>query len=89
MKSYQDIKSAAYIDAIINYAETLLGIEFRNIGRLKYSAFCPFHADTKDSFRVHVNKKDEVRLHCFGACDSDWDIYDVIMLRKRRNFVNS
>jgi DNA primase len=30
---------------------------------------------------VYVNKNDEVRFHCFGACKGDWDIYDLIMLR--------
>jgi DNA primase len=32
---------------------------------------------------VYVNKKDEVRFHCFGACKGDWDIYDLIMLRMK------
>jgi hypothetical protein len=27
----QDLKSAAYIDAIIHYAETLLGIRLKNL----------------------------------------------------------
>jgi len=27
---------------------------------------------------VYVNKKDEVRFHCFGACKGDWDIYDML-----------
>jgi len=35
---------------------------------------------------VYVNKDDEVRFHCFGACKGDWDIYDVIMLRKKYRF---
>jgi len=86
MKTYQDIKSAAYIDAMINYAETLLGIQFKRTGKNKYSALCPFHVETKDSFMVYVNKKGEVRFHCFGACDNEWDIYDVIMLRKNCRF---
>jgi hypothetical protein len=83
---YQDIKSAAYIDAIIHYAETLLGIRLKNVKKYRYSSPCPFHADTKDSLMVYVNKKDEVRFHCFGACTGDWDIYDVIMLRKKYRF---
>jgi DNA primase len=83
---YQDIKSAAYIDAIIHYAEALLGIRFKNVKKFRYNALCPFHADTEDNFMVYVNKKDEVRFHCFGACKGDWDIYDVIMLRKKCRF---
>ena len=83
---YQDIKSAAYIDAIIYYAETLLGIRFKSVKKYRYNAICPFHADTKDSLMVYVNKKDEVRFHCFGACKGDWDIYGVIMLRKKCRF---
>jgi hypothetical protein len=35
---------------------------------------------------VYVNKEDEVRFHCFGACKGDWDIYDLIMLRKKYRF---
>jgi DNA primase len=35
---------------------------------------------------MYVNKTDEVRFHCFGACKGDWDIYDLIMLRKNYRF---
>ena len=59
---YQDINSAAYIEAIIHFAETLLGIRLKNVKKYRYSSLCPFHADTKDSLMVYVNKKDEVRL---------------------------
>jgi len=31
MKTCQEIKSASYIDAIIYYAETLLGIRFKSV----------------------------------------------------------
>ena len=86
MKTYQDIKSAATIDAMIHYAETLLGIRFTSIRKNRYSAPCPFHADTQARFMVYVNKEDEVRFHCFGACKGDWDIYDLIMLRKNYRF---
>jgi DNA primase len=86
MKTDQDIKSAATIDAMIHYAETLLGIRFTRVRKNRYSALCPFHADTKDRFMVYVNKDDEVRFHCFGACKGDWDIYDLIMLRKKYPF---
>ncbi len=79
---YQDLKSAATIDAMIHYAETLLGIRFTRVRKNRYNAPCPFHADTQDRFMVYVNKDDEVRFHCFGACKGDWGIYDLIMLRK-------
>jgi DNA primase len=84
--TYEDIKSAAYIDAMTCYTETLLDIRFKSVKKHRYSALCPFHADTKDSFMVYVNKDDEVRFHCFGACKGDWDIYDLIMLRKKYRF---
>lgn len=86
MTTYQYIKSEAHIAAMINYAENLLGIKFKSIGQRRYSASCPFHAETKDSFRLYVNGKGEVRFHCFGTCGADWDIYDVIMLRKNCRF---
>jgi DNA primase len=86
MKTYQDIKSAAYIDAIINYSETLLGIRFKSVKKYRYNSICPFHAETNASFMAYVNKNDEVRFHCFGACKGDWDIYDLIMLRRKCRF---
>jgi DNA primase len=89
MKTYQEIKSAATIDAVIPYTETLLGIRFKCVKKYRYSAPCPFHADTKDSFMAYVNKKDELRFHCFGACKGDWDIFDLIMLRKNYRFITA
>lgn len=93
MKTYQEIKSVEYIEPMLNFAERMLGLEFRSVGKLRYSAFCPFHADTKDSFRVYVDGNDVVRFKCFGACQggsddekANWDIYDLIMLRKKMSF---
>ena len=80
---YRDIKAATDIDSIINYTEMLFGICFTKVKKNRYNAPCPFHADTEDNLMVYVNKKDEVRFHCFGACNGDWDIYDMIMLRKK------
>ena len=57
MTSYIDIKSAGYISQNIKFAEELLGVQFKKVGNNKYAAFCPFHYDTQDSFRVYVNKK--------------------------------
>jgi len=87
MKTHLDIKSAAYIDATLDYAEKLLGIVFKPVKKNRYNALCTFHADTEDKFMVYVDrKKDEVRFHCFGACRGDWDIYDLIMLRTKQGF---
>ena len=86
MKNYQDIKSAATIDAIIRYVEPLLDIRFKRVKKNRYNAPCPFHADFEERFMVYVNKEDEVRFHCFGACKGDWDIADLIMLRKKYPF---
>ena len=64
----------------------LLDIRFTKVKKNRYNAPCPFHADTEDNFMVYVNKNDEVRFHCFGACKGDWDIYGMIMLRKKCMF---
>ncbi|HHP7234354.1 MAG TPA: CHC2 zinc finger domain-containing protein [Desulfobacterales bacterium] len=86
MRTRQELKSAAAIDVIVHYTETLLGLRFKSVKKNRYSAPCPFHADTKDSFLAYVNQKDELRFHCFGACKGDWGIYDLIMLRKKYRF---
>ncbi|MBC8468349.1 MAG: hypothetical protein H8D56_02655 [Planctomycetes bacterium] len=46
MTTYKDLKSAKYIEATINFAEGLLGINFKRTGNNRYSAYCPFHHDT-------------------------------------------
>ena len=66
MTTHKDLKSAKYIDSTINFAEGLLGINFKRTGNNRYSAYCPFHFDRKDSFRMYVDGKDEVRFRCFG-----------------------
>ena len=67
MKTRQDITT---IDTIIRYAETF-GIRFMKVKINRYNGLCPFHADTENSFMVYVNKKSEVRFHCFGGYDND------------------
>ncbi|MCA1787453.1 MAG: hypothetical protein LC657_15880, partial [Desulfobacteraceae bacterium] len=89
MKIHLDIKSAAHIEALVDYAEKLLGIVFKPVKKNRYNALCPFHADTEDKFMVYVDKKDEVRFHCFGACRGDWDIYDLIMLQTKQGFTTA
>jgi len=86
MTTYKDLKSAKYIDATINLAEGILDIKFKRTGNNRYSACCRFHIDNKDSFRVYVDGKDEVRFRCFGECNMNWDIYDVIMVKKKCSF---
>ncbi len=86
MTTYQELKSVRYIDSIVAFAEKLLDINLKPTGRYRYSAYCPFHADGKDSFRVYVNKRDEVRFRCFGACGKEWDIYDIIEKTKDCSF---
>ena len=68
MKTYPNIKSAATMDAVIPYVEALFDIRFKRIKKYRYNAPCPFHADTQENFMVYVNKENEVRFHCFGAC---------------------
>jgi DNA primase len=86
MKTYQDLKSVKYLDQTIRFVQELLDIQFKKTGANTFSAYCPFHNDKKDSFRAYINGKGEVRFHCFGECAVDWDVYDVIMARKKCSF---
>jgi DNA primase catalytic core len=86
MATYRELKSESYIEQNISFAEAVLKTTFQMYGKNKYSCFCPFHSEREDSFRVYVNKRGEVRFHCFGECKGDWDIYDVIMRRKKCSF---
>lgn len=84
--TYKDLKSAAHVEQNIRFTEALLDTSFHSYGKNRFSTYCPFHKDTEDSFRVYIDKKGEVRFHCFGQCKGDWDIYDVIMRKKKCSF---
>ena len=62
------------------YGYFCLGINFKRTGR---NAYCPFRFDRKDNFRVYIDGEEEVKVHCFGECKMNWDIYDVILLRSK------
>ncbi len=89
MPTYRDLKSVAYLEAILNYAGRLLNVEFQPIGKMRFRSACPFHADARNSFRVYVDGGDEVRFHCLGECARGWDIFDLIMLRERCGFIEA
>ena len=86
MPSYKELKLSLHIEESIRFVEKLLGIRFTSTGKNKFSAHCPFHDDKTPSFRVYVNKKDEVRFHCWGVCDSDLDVYDLIEKKRGCSF---
>ena len=84
--SYKDLKNKKYLEPTMNFLESVLGIHFLNRSRAR----CPFHDDKKDSFRVYVDGKDEIRFQCFGECHSNshanWDIYDLTMMKTNCSF---
>ncbi len=80
--SYKDLKDKSYLKPTKSFLESQLGIHFIHAT----GAHCPFHPDTRDSFRIRISKIGEIRFHCFGACNKDWDIYDLIMLKEGCTF---
>ena len=80
--SWKELKSEKYLPETRRFVEEVLDIHFLD----QHRAHCPFHDDSQDSFRIYVDKKGEVRFHCFGECDGDWDVFDLIMKKERCNF---
>jgi DNA primase len=80
--SYKDLKDKSYLKHTKSFLESQLGIHFIH----STAAHCPFHDDTTDSFRLRISKQNEIRFHCFGACEKDWDIYDLIMNKEHCTF---
>jgi DNA primase len=65
------------VDVISDY------VELRKSGR-NYSAFCPFHADTRSpSFVVFPETQG---WHCFGACGEGGDVFSFIMKQENLSF---
>jgi DNA primase catalytic core len=81
--SFKDLKNKKYLESTKRFAESLLNIQFLKDSN---SAHCPFHDDKSDSFRIYTDGKDDIKFHCFGACEDNWDIYDLIMRKKKCSF---
>jgi DNA primase len=61
-------------------------VELRKSGR-SYSAFCPFHADTRTpSFVVFPETQ---TWHCFGACGEGGDVFTFIMKQENLTFAEA
>jgi len=86
MTTYQDLKTARYLEKTIDFVQELLDVQFKKTGADSFSSYCPFHNDKKDSFRAYISGKGEVRFHCFGERAVDWDVYDVVVARKKCSF---
>jgi len=52
MPEHADLKSKTYLGQMVHFAETLLGVQLKGSGQDRFTGFCPFHSDTRDSFRV-------------------------------------
>jgi DNA primase len=79
--SCKDLKNKKYLEPTKSSLESRLGIRFIH----STAAHCPFYDDARDSFRLRISKENEIRFHCFGACEKTWDIDDLIMLKKKGN----
>ena len=78
MSKIDEVKSRLdIVDVVSDY------VELRKSGR-SYSAFCPFHADTRTpSFVVFPETQ---TWHCFGACGEGGDVFAFIMKRENLSF---
>ena len=85
MLTYSDLKKKQYFEANKEYAAKHLGIRFIRGER----AYCPFHEDSQDSFRIYIHENSGVRFRCWGACEGDWDIYDLIMRLEKCSFAEA
>lgn len=83
MTTYQELKSVACLDQIISFVIDELGIRLEPVGKNRYRSRCPFHTEGSPSFNVYVNAVGVVRFHCFGACGTHCDVYELIMKKRR------
>ena len=81
--SFKDLKNKRYLEPTRRFVEDLLNIQFLKNSN---SAHCHFHDDKTDSFRIYTDRKDDIKFHCFGACEYNWDIYDLIMRKEKCSF---
>lgn len=76
-KNWVDFK---HIKASVSFEEVLAhyGIQLKPAKGGELLGLCPFHDDTKPSFRVNVEKK---VFHCFG-CDAKGNVLDFVVRKE-------
>ena len=68
---FREIKASVRFEQVLEH----YGIELRPAKGSELLGLCPFHEDTKPSFRVNTEKR---VYHCFG-CDAKGNVLDFVM----------
>ena len=81
-----EVKKSKYLQQTLDFLKENYKIAFKMAGNESELRKCPLHDDKKTrSFNVRV-VDDEIKFHCFGACNSDFDIVNIIMRLDRIKF---
>ena len=74
----KQLRDPQYLEQTIEFLKKEYGMDFTENHNNQHSALCPFHSETERSFKSHVNKDGLITFTCFGACNKNYDVFNVI-----------
>lgn len=83
--NYIDMKDQKYLQQTVEFLNKRYKAKFHLQPTGQYTSHCPVHSEGEASFRSYI-KKGQVMFHCFGQCASDYDVYNIIMLKEGVDF---
>ncbi len=80
-----EMKDPKYLQQTIEFLNKRYNAKLHLEPSGQYTSSCPVHSEVEASFRSYI-KKGQVVFHCFGQCGSDYDVFNIIMLKESVDF---
>lgn len=74
------LKAPNYLQPTLNFLRERYGVKFKMTGDESGECCCPIHDEKTPSFKLYVHN-DLIGFHCFGGCNRDYDVFNIIMER--------
>lgn len=80
----KQLRDPQFMEQTIAFLEKEYGMDFAENHKGQYSSLCPFHNEAERSFKSYVNDDGLVTFKCFGACNKNYDVFNVIALNEEK-----
>ena len=80
----KQLRAPEYLEQTIAFLEKEYGMDIAENHKGQYSSLCPFHNEAERSFKSYVNDDGLVTFKCFGACNKNYDVFNVIALNEEK-----
>jgi DNA primase len=81
----KQLRAPQFMEQTIAFLKKEYGMDFSENHKGQYSSLCPFHNEAERSFKSYINDDGLVTFKCFGACNKNYDVFNVMELKEKEN----